>query len=205
MKSKFLIIGALFFSGIVSGQKNMNDTIPPGIPTKKQMETEKKNHDCINRQNKSFTSRLKNYPFNKASQIKLVSFLQKLDKVNGDNQNKFSELPKLNDTICYSKLYEVRTLSITEVDTLTDILYNVGFRGPVLRESEMSCYEPRNAILFIDKNGQTFEYIEICFECEKTTLSSDKIIVGDICNQKFGLIKKFFRKAGIIHGTSEEK
>jgi hypothetical protein len=190
----------LFFCACAYGQKNTRDTLPPGVPTQKQMKIERRNHECLHRQGKSFTLRLKNYPFNKAAQIKLVSFLHKTDKVKGD---KFGELPKQNDTISYSQLHEVKTLTLTEIDKLTDILFNVGFRGPVSSESEISCYEPRNAILFLDKNGKTFEYIEICFGCEKTVVSSNKIIVGDICNQKFELIMKFFRSVGIMHGTSQ--
>jgi hypothetical protein len=196
MKSLFLIFIVVLTSEMASGQKNKIDTVPPKVQTKKQIEAERKNHECVQRNRYNFSNKLKNYPFNKASQIKIVSFLKQPNEAT-------ASLPKENDTICYSKLSEIRNLSIIEVDTLTDILYNIGFRGAILRESEMSCYEPRNAILFIDKNGRTFEYIEICFECEQTTLSSDKIILGDICNQKFGLIKKFFRKAGIMYGTNE--
>jgi hypothetical protein len=203
MKYVFLIFITLFINLIVVGQKKATAAAPPKVQTKRQLELEEKNHECIRKQATSFSVRLKNYPFNTTSQVKLVSFLQKLDNDNADDENKYTELPKLNDTICYSKLHEIKNLSITEIDTLTDILYNTGFRGPTIRESEIGCYEPRNAILFIDKNGQTFEYIEICFQCEKVTVSSDRITIGEICNQKFSLIKRFFKSKGIKYGTKE--
>lgn len=203
MKYIVLISTTLFISLIVVGQKKATERIPPKVQTKKQLATEGKNHECIRKLNTSFSTRLKNYPFNTTSQVKLVSFLQKFDNVNAADEIRYTELPKFNDTICYSKLHEIKNLSVTEIDTLTDILYNIGFRGPTIRESEIGCYEPRNAILFIDKNGQTFEYIEICFQCEKATVSSDKINIGEICNQKFNLIKKFFKSKGIKYGTKE--
>jgi len=187
-----------------SGYSQKENKKPRDFHTDQQLAIERRNHDCVHKGKKTFSERLKNYPFNMAAQIKLVSFLQKSDKITGENTSKFMTIPKLNDTICLSKLYEIKNLSITEVDTLTDILYNVGFRGPTFLTQELSCYEPRNAILFIDKNGKVFEYIEICFECQKITQSSNKIILGDFCDQKFYMLKKIFRRAGVSHGTSDE-
>ena len=153
---------------------------------------ERKNHECVRINVKSFSQRLKQYPYNKSSQIQLVSFEGR-------------KIPVLNDTISYSMLKEVKILTLLQIDSLTDLLYNVGFGGTILIEEEMNCYDPRNAIIFIDSAGKAFEYIEICFECQQFVVSSEKINFGDICNQKFSMLKKQFINAGILYGTLDQE
>lgn len=187
---KILLLVVLFFSTTSYGQFRKLDTLPPrpgGYP-KSVLKIEKQNHKCVNLPKKSFSTILKKYPFNKAAKIQFVSF-------------KGNKLPAENDTICVSKLFEVKTLTLPQVDSLTNIMYNIGFGGTILIVEEMACYNPRNAILFIDNSDRVFEYIEICFECEQTVSSSDKIDFGEVCNEKFKLIKKQFLNAGIIYGT----
>ena len=189
---KFSLILALLFSSFSYGQFRKLDIRPPspgGYP-KSVLKIEKENHKCVNLPKKSFSTILKKYPFNKTTQIQLVSF-------------KGNKLPIENDTICYSKLYEVKNLTLRQVDSLTNIMYNIGFGGTILIVEEMACYNPRNAILFIDTSGKVFEYIEICFECLQTVNSSEKIDFGEVCNEKFNLIKQQFLRAGIIYGTKE--
>lgn len=189
---KFSLLFVLLFSSCSYGQYRKLDTLPPppgGYP-KSVLKIERENHKCVNLPKKSFSTILKKYPFNKTTQIQLVSF-------------KGDKLPIENDTICYSKLYEVKTLTIQQVDSLTNIMYNIGFGGTILFVEEIACYDPRNAILFTDTSGKAFEYIEICFECEHTVNSSEKIDFGEVCNQKFNLIKQQFIRAGIIYGTKE--
>jgi len=65
------------------------------------------------------------------------------------------------------------------------------------------CYNPRNAILFKDKNGKVFEFIEICFECKRVRESSEKISLGQMCDQKLDMIKDIFKKAGIEYGITK--
>ena len=91
-------------------------------------------------------------------------------------------LPGLNDTVCYSRLTEVKNLSFAQVNKLTDILYNYGFSRSVYIGGISLCCNPRNAILFLDTAGDVFEYIEICFECSKTKESSDTISLGEMCD-----------------------
>lgn len=187
---KFSLILALLFSSFSYGQFRKLDIRPPspgGYP-KSVLKIEKENHKCVNLQKKDFPTILKKYPFVKTAKIQLVSF-------------KENKLPIENDTVCYSKLYEVKTLTLQQIDSLTNIMYNIGFGGTILLIEKMNCYNPRNAILFIDKDGKAFEFIEICFECEQTVNSSDKIDFGEVCNEKFNLLKKQFLNAGIIYGT----
>jgi len=187
-----VLIAAFALAFPVFGQENNPARHPSYRPTKKELEIETKNHNCIKKTKNSFTARLKNYPFNLAAQIQIVSF----------ENNGIDSLPRLNDTICYSKLKEVRTLTFTQVDSLTDIFYNYGFGGPVYTISTTNCYLPRNAILFLDSSGAVFEFIEICFECEKTSKSSEKISLGEMCDQKMDMLKRVFEKRGIKYGIS---
>jgi hypothetical protein len=197
MARQIIFTALLILTQSAYGQKIKNNLakIPPGIPTKKEMEAEERNHNCVKKINLSFTTRLKNYPFNISTQIQFVSFI--------DSNSIESSLPRLNDTICYSKLQEVKTLTFTQVDKLTDILYNYVYRGITYTISETMCYNPRNAILFLDRNGKAFEFIEICFECHKTQESSEKISLGDLCDQKMDMLKDLFRKIGIEYGITK--
>ena len=203
MARQIIFIALIILTRSVYGQKNNLAKIPPQPPTKKEMEAEERNHNCIKKINRTFTTRLKNYPFNISTQIQFVSFMGSSRTVDNETVYINDSLPRINDTICYSKLHEVKTLTFTEVDKLTDILYNYGFGGPVYAMSIANCYNPRNAILFLDSTGKAFEFIEICFECDRLQESSEKIGLGDMCDQKMNMLKELFKKIGIEYGITK--
>jgi hypothetical protein len=140
--------------------------------------------------------RISFYPFNKSAQIKIVSFGLQLDS-NQRQEEKNYKLPILNDTICFSKLDQIISLNLSQADTLTDILFNECSRWNLTEYSEAGCYYPRNAILFFDKAGHVFEYMEICFECSKVELSSAKFVKPDLCNYMYKDLEKIFNRVGI--------
>ncbi|MFP5040941.1 hypothetical protein [Parasediminibacterium sp. JCM 36343] len=109
-------------------------------------------------------------------------------------------LPRLNDTVCYSKLIEIKPITFHQVDKLTDILYNYGYAGPIHVGSIPLCHNPRNAILFLDTKGKVFAYVEVCFECSNTKESSPKISLGQMCDEKMRMLKNFFKSVGIEYG-----
>jgi hypothetical protein len=201
MKIIYIFFILLFYFVSSFGQQNNLTPKPPRIPTKKGLKTEEQNHNCIRGSNLSFSARLKNYPFNLSGQIQLVSFRGSNDT--SDNARSDS-LPRLNDTICYSKLSEVKTLTFAQVDKLTDVLYNYGYSGKTFIGSISLCYEPKNAILFLDKNGKAFAFIEICFQCRDTRVSSENISLGEMCNQKLSMLRDIFNHAGIEYGITKE-
>jgi hypothetical protein len=173
--------------------------------TRKEQELMEKSHDCARVKSIPLAERLKLYPFKNTRQIQLVSFKSSFDSAFGDYYK--DSLPRMNDTVCYSKLFEIKTLDQSQVDTLTDLIYNYGFKfnyrpkGNVYFIGLMhQCYYPRNAILFLDKDNKVFEFIEICFECKNTRTSFDKVSLGIDCNQKLQLIKNFFEATGIKYG-----
>lgn len=203
MRRTFIIITCILFSYLTHGQN-----LPGREATQKEQEVMDRSHDCARVKSISLPDRLNLYPFNKATQIQLVSFKSSYDKVVSEYYK--DSLPRMNDTVCYSKLFEVKTLTSSQVDTLTDLIYNYGFkfnykpkRNVYFIGSILQCYNPRNAILFLDKYNNAFEFIEICFECERTRTSSDKVSIGTECNQKLQLIKSFFKDTGIEYGITK--
>lgn len=200
MARQIIFIVFLFLTQLVLGQKNHLAKNPPQQPTKKEEAMEEKNHYCVKKTYKPFTERLTIYPFNLATQIQLVSFKAGVDTSQFQDMKDLDSLPRLNDTVCYSQLTELKSITFSQVDKLTDILYNYGYGGTIHIGSISLCYFPRNAILFLDKNGKVFEYIEICFECNKTKESSNKISLGQMCDEKMAMLKDFFKTVGIEYG-----
>jgi hypothetical protein len=191
MKKIIILILTILLTTYSFAQKLKLEPASPDKYSKKELAQERKNHNCTHKTYTSFSKRLKNYPFNKATQIKLVSF-------------EGFQMPKIGDSICTGKMTEIKILTLLQIDSLTDIVYNVGFRGNVFYISEKSCYEPRNAILFLNSIRDVFASIEVCFQCENFNASDEKIDLGEICNQKFNMIKKLFSNAGIKYGTEKE-
>ena len=85
-----------------------------------------------------------------------------------------SLIPLKNGRVDQAKLKERITLSNLQIDSLTSILFNVTYRGPFFTEVDVKCYNPRNAILFIDETGKELAFIELCFECMKHRLRLQK-------------------------------
>jgi len=164
---------------------------------------------CVKKTRFSFASRIKHYPFNLSAQVQLISF-DGLVKLSDNGEFRFfSQDPPLvdgTDTTWTSPvgLKEIRTLTLKQIDSLTDILYNYGFARKPNVARVMQCYSPRNAILFRDNNGKVIAFIELCFECQNTRESSDKISLGEMCEQKFDLLKALFSQVGIEYGTVRE-
>jgi len=148
------------------------------------------NDSCIYINKYSATRRRQFYPFNESETIKLVSF-----RYHRHNY------PFKNDSLITDSLIEQNTLNKTEVNSLTDIFYNNFYKRTSGIGSETMCFFPRNAILFMDKNGKMKEYILICFHCNEYELSSEKITMGSKCDQKMELLRQFFISSGLKFGT----
>ncbi|WP_152269794.1 hypothetical protein [Agriterribacter humi] len=166
--------------------------------TKKEEKIEAINHNCIYQNKSTARQRLELFPFKKAYKIQIVSFDKPDLIISG------GEIPIKDKVVDYSKLKEFKTLSNTEIDTLTDILYNHVYKGPFLTSFKSKCYNPRNAILFIDSSGQVFAFIELCFECNGFRTDSEDVQTGDFCDQKYELLRSFFVRLGIAFGTNYE-
>jgi hypothetical protein len=196
VKALFILI-VFLINNNASGQLKV---IPgkPGQLTKKEMEEDQRNQNCFYHYKYSRQQRLQLYPFKEAKKVLLVSFAQPDSVIMG------GELPLENGMVNLKLLTETKAISQEEIDSLTDLLYNQSYGGNFYSFSRSLCYNPRNAILFLDRFGQVFAFIELCFECHDYRLSSKRIKAGDFCNQKYELLRKFFAANGIAFGTKPE-
>ena len=202
MKLQFLLIILFMLTQAVYGQRNKSADPPPPVLTKWEQKIEAESRQCAKKDLISLKERLKKYPFNVASRIQFVSFNHDIYLLNREMVEQDS-LQHINDSIIYSKLKEIKTVTHFQIDQLTDLFYNYGYKGPVSSFSEAGCYMPRNAILFLDSKGKILELIEICFECRKMYASSDKVSFGEMCDQKMSMLFDLFKKAGIIYGITK--
>ncbi|WP_153797572.1 hypothetical protein [Foetidibacter luteolus] len=133
------------------------------------------------------------YPFSIGDSVKLVSF-----RYHRNN------CPVQEGKIFEDSLIEQKVLNTTELEKLTDILYNnFYYRQPQCCVSSITqCFFPRNAILFLDRTDQLKESILICFHCNRIEKSSEAMILGDNCNGKMEKLRQFFISSGIEFGTN---
>jgi hypothetical protein len=131
---------------------------------------------------------MKNYPFNVAAQVVLTSYeLEFMAKKEGT--------PDLERIV----------LSKIQIDSLTDLLFNNFFKGRVYFGEGVGCFEPRNAIVFVDAAGKEFERADVCFVCGNYRTAPTEFTFGDDCKVKMRLLDPFFVSCGIKIGTRSDK
>lgn len=140
----------------------------------------------------STAQRRRFYPFNRASSVQLAYFDYK-----DPSENR--TLPLKNGSVDLEEIDVLVRLNDTELDSLTDILYNSGYRQYISSSSKMGCYYPRNAILFADDKNNISEYIEICFDCHQFRKSRNKVHFAPdgFTNQSLNLLEQFFNNQGL--------
>ena len=169
--------------------------------------------DCVFTHKYSITQRLKKYPFSRAAKILAISYNGGLppnvDVIIGEDTTKKKKTKPYgllihNGALDTSSVFELKKLTPKQVIRLTNMMFNtdikVHYNINDYADPGYSCFQPRNAFLFIDTNGKVFDYVEICFECKKTESKSDKIHI-DNCNQSLDMTKKFLTDLGIKFGT----
>jgi hypothetical protein len=223
MKISYLIIFiSLILPFQLAGQNKKRLLLPPGSPSKKQGILAEKHNRCFHQNIYNSRQRRAFFPFNKADTIKLISFEaefspnQPIYNENGGNLNGDSSIrdaipilvPVAKEwfSLNKQKVKEMKALTARGISSLTDILYNVGYTPVKNLTLEISdpgakCYEPRNAILFINEKGNVTQYLEICFSCMKHYWSSSKVADIEYCDNKYELIRKFFLAQGVKYGA----
>ena len=195
---KLLLFSLMLLSYFISIGQHQIISGKPRKLTRKEITDDEKNQNCFYHHKYSALQRLKFFPFNQAKEIRLVSFAQPDSIITG------GEITMNKGIVDISKLKESRVISHADINILTDLLYNRGFGGPFYTFSKSLCYNPRNAILFLDLHGKVFAFIELCFECHGHRLNPQKVKAGDFCNQKYELLRSFFATHGIKYGTSRD-
>jgi hypothetical protein len=207
-------------------QKKKYDVMKPPTepPSKEDYEVVQKRMACIHRNKYSPVDRLKFFPFNEYKKIMLISFelpepssdIMFTDTTKARIKNPIKEKITLallakKQKLDHTRIKEKKILSALEVDKLTDVLYNFGYTSTKSYKNLLypaddgyNCYNPRNAIVFLDEKGLIAEYIEICFECHRREESSEKMKTGEFCTEKYDLIRKYFYANGIKYGTNKD-
>lgn len=111
---------------------------------------------------------------------------------------------KEGENVTYCAIESIK-LNQMQIDSLSNFLlnYKVTMKGEV-SSGIMGCYNPRNAIIFLDKSDNPIRFIEICFECFQM-YGSDKaledMVNNRLCLEKLSKIKDLFTSVGIHYGT----
>jgi hypothetical protein len=145
----------------------------------------------------------KKFPFDRTQTIKLVSFKHKYsvteesDTVEAPTSR--AEIPKTGGKVDLTKMFETKTLDSRLTEKILDVLVNYDNEN---RESESaSCYEPRNGIIFMDKDEKILGFVEICFDCLRYEVEPSNLTVKNFCLEKFDVLKSIFKESGIVYGT----
>lgn len=147
----------------------------------------------------------KSFPYNKTATIKLVSFKYDYPVVKESDTTELEipvyepEMPKTNGQIDLTKMFEVKTLDEERETELMRILMNYDHQDT---NSVAFCYEPRNGIVFFDKDQHILGYIEICFECLRYKTAPSSITISTLYPDEFETMRSLFERAGITYGTS---
>jgi len=169
-------------------------------------------NDCVFIHKYTIAQRLKKYPFSKAAKILAVSYdssmpnapiITDTDTIKHLVSKKHHGLFINNGRLDYSSLFEVKQLTSSQINRLTNMMFNTDVKvHNNYATASRACFDPRNAFIFFDKDGKVFDYIEICFECERTESKSGKLYLGSGCNQELDMTKKFLIGLGIKFGTT---
>ena len=143
----------------------------------------KDKYDCIYKKN-SKVDVTKKYPFNIATKIIWVSW-------KSDEEG----MPKTikdytKEKITWENFSDSVSISNSNKGNLADILFNYKYAVNGAYDLSSKCYIPRDAVLFLDKNGTLIDYVEMCFECTDYRLMTTKWKF-DFCEGKLDLLKKY--------------
>lgn len=165
-----------------------------------------------------FGQRMKKYPFNKTTKVKIISYNLEFNKSNAyepappppkttEDSIKLKEFYKRPQSIALKEIIgtqsekgiiETTNLNFEEVSKLSHILYNTCNKYIINIRSQSGCFFPRNAILFYDENDKVFEIFEICFECENSESYPSKFLNWkNTCDQIYPELELFFKAKGL--------
>jgi hypothetical protein len=148
------------------------------------------------------------YPWRKAHQVMLVTFDERVNSQPVPHPDDSIRAPApevggrslsltvLGDSLDFSALAHAVVLSASQVDSLTDILYNSCERWTYRQSTRFGCYEPRHAIVFLDKRKHIVAYIEISLYCHQLRYSNKRIKRLDDCDYVFEELKKYLNVLG---------
>lgn len=157
-----------------------------------------KNMSCVKQDKFTVSERNKIYPYNVSAKVVLATYHQKEKGMMGaEMQTYFRSLKEDKSLFDKTRFKEFIQLNNVQKNELTEIIFNYGYKRNVNEAYQKMCYMPNNAILFLDKDDNLLEFIEICFDCDQFRTSNKEITLSDDCMQKMNLLNEFFLKSGI--------
>ncbi|MBE8725713.1 hypothetical protein C4F50_12225 [Flavobacterium sp. KB82] len=166
------------------------------------------NTKCIRKNSISEKERASYFPFAEASQVKIISFRDKgdLNEMPGQQLIRHLLSLKMGKDLFNEALYdETAVLTSEQINQLSDIIFNFSYTKLPIEDYDVYCYNPRNAIFFLDAENHIIAYIELCFGCNKYRSSDKRLSLGDYCTEKYDMIKAIFEKSHIVYGISTIK
>jgi hypothetical protein len=168
------------------------------------------NGDYCGKKKRMSTKKIfKTNPFDSIASILLVSFKEEeiIYKPEEDEEGIIIHkgpyeiwIPLLDGKVDMTKMFEVKTLDTELMTATADILMNFDNED---RPTEVAfCYDPRNALLFLNKKGRVIGFIEICFECLRYKVQPIDFNISAFCPEKIEILKNLFIVAGIKYGTN---
>ncbi|MDT3405657.1 hypothetical protein [Mucilaginibacter terrae] len=110
-----------------------------------------------------------------------------------------------NGLLDSTTLIEIKTLNKAQINQLSNIIYNISNSKPGVSPGSMCAPYYRNALIYFDRKGKVFDYLEICFQCEQTRSKSEKLYIGNNCIQKFDILKKFLKGLGVNYAEGDDR
>lgn len=159
-----------------------------------------KNMSCVKQDKLTVSERNKIYPYNISAKVVLATYLPKekgVSVMGSEMQDYFRSLKEDRNLFDKKRFKDFIYLNDNQKNELTDIIFNYGYKKNLNIGMHSLCYMPNNAILFLDKDDNLLEFIEICFDCNEFRTSNEEITLGDKCMQKMNLLDDFFLKSGI--------
>ncbi|TDP57377.1 hypothetical protein [Flavobacterium dankookense] len=165
-------------------------------------------YNCKKTKNTPFEKLVTNFPLNETITIQLVSFTYDntiyIDENGNEKHPIIDSIARIGEKLNLKNLKEIKTLELPKIIELADLLYNFNYNPKKnMTNLAFSCYDPRNAIVFLDKQNNVIEYIEICFSCLGYHIFN-KSNFGEFCTGKIDLIKNFFFLNGIKYGVIKD-
>ncbi len=144
----------------------------------------------------SKTASLDKYPFTKTSSIMIASFENLQYVTDSLSIIECREIPKLNGKVNIIGFEKLIRLNKSEYKKLQDVIYSKSIEENIIGKGD--CSETGYAILFFDKTGNIFEYIQFCFNCGtfSSSFAHDKLKNEDY--QKLDQLKRFFENNGML-------
>lgn len=156
--------------------------------------------------------RMKQFPFNKAKRIVLISFPASIElnvmKVDSTKKQKYIRTEKVvlgEYPHEYNIIKENELTDAADIDKLSNIMINYKIRRGYPRNvvQVTGCYEPRNGILFYDEKNVLICFYEICFECKGAYISPENEdmnfmnFMGGDCYERINLLHEIFVDNGM--------